>query len=72
MQISLGNFAPRGWAKCEGQLLVEKIVHAIERANTLYLDQKKYKQISKKLMSIDHSWDHSAQEYVNLYQSLIL
>jgi len=62
----------KGFGICHDGVTVEKIVHAIERANTLYLDQKKYKQISKKLMSIDHSWDHSAQEYVNLYQSLIL
>ena len=62
----------KGFGICHDGVTVEKIVHAIERANALYLDQKKYRLTSKKLMSIDHSWDHSAQEYVNLYQSLIL
>ena len=62
----------KGFGICHDGVTVEKIVHAIERANALYLDQKKYRLTSKKLMSIDHSWDLSAQEYVKLYQSLIL
>lgn len=49
---------------------VSKVTHAIQRANLFYQDKKEYKKNSKKIMSIDHSWNNSAQEYINLYKSL--
>lgn len=49
---------------------VNDVCSAIQRANLFYQDQKKYLKNSKKIMTIDNSWNNSAQEYINLYQSL--
>ena len=46
-----------------------KVILAITKA-TSYYKEKEFKKNLKKIMSINHSWGHSAQEYVNLYKSL--
>lgn len=51
---------------------VSDIVKAIERAIYLYQDNKKLTQIRKSMMSLDFSWNKSAQQYIHLYNSLIL
>jgi len=50
---------------------VDQIVHAIERATELYQDKKQFNKYRKFSMGIDHSWDASAKEYLELYHSLI-
>jgi starch synthase len=59
-----------GFGICHDDVTVEDINHAIFRAIDLYDDQKNYKQIRSKIMEIDHSWDVSANEYINLYNSI--
>ena len=59
-----------GFGICHDDVTVEAINHAIFRAIDLYGDQKKYKQIRSKIMEIDHSWDVSANQYINLYNSI--
>ena len=49
---------------------VNNVVTAIERANTFYQDKKEFVKNAKHIMTIDHSWNNSAQEYINLYKSL--
>jgi starch synthase len=48
---------------------VKKVTSAITRA-TRYHAKKEFNKNLKKIMEIDHSWNNSAQEYVNLYKSL--
>jgi starch synthase len=48
---------------------VEKVTTAIVKA-TVYFKQKEFNKNLKNIMQIDHSWNNSAQAYVNLYKSL--
>ena len=57
-----------GFGICHDQTSVWDVGHAIGRAYELYLDKKKVKEIRKHMMSIDHSWDNSAQQYIAIYQ----
>ncbi|RPD96641.1 glycogen synthase [Aureibaculum marinum] len=59
-----------GFGFIHHQLTVEEIVKTMERALVLYKNQKKFKNIRKLIMEIDHSWDSSAKAYINLYKSL--
>lgn len=57
-----------GFGICHDQTSVWDVGHAIGRAYELYMDQKKVKDIRKRIMSLDHSWDRAAQEYIDLYR----
>ncbi|WP_103068298.1 glycogen synthase [Aquimarina sediminis] len=47
------------------------VCYSIKRGVNLYNDQKKYREIQKQILAIDHSWDRSANQYVTIYKSLI-
>ncbi|MBB6108413.1 starch synthase [Mucilaginibacter lappiensis] len=49
---------------------VDDIGHAIVRANTLYQNTTQLQQLRKRMMALDFSWDRSAKEYIDLYESL--
>jgi starch synthase len=49
---------------------VEDICGAITRAITLYENTKLLQHLRKLMMALDFSWDRSAKEYINLYESL--
>ncbi|MES2419352.1 MAG: glycogen synthase [Bacteroidota bacterium] len=57
-----------GFGICHDQTNVWDVGHAIGRAYELYLDQKRLKEIRKFIMTLDHSWDNAAQQYIDLYQ----
>jgi starch synthase len=59
-----------GFGICHDNVTVLEIVNAIDRGVALYKNQSEYKKIRKKIMEIDHSWHVSAQEYINLYNSI--
>jgi starch synthase len=59
-----------GFGICHDEVTIIDITNAIDRAKTLYKSQSTFKKIRKQIMSIDHSWDASAKEYINLYKSL--
>lgn len=63
--IDIGD---EGFGICHDQTSVWDVCHAIGRANELYMDKKKMKEIRKFIMHLDHSWDRAAQEYIDLYQ----
>lgn len=50
---------------------VEDICYSISRALTLYPDVKKMQTLRKRMMALDFSWDASAKQYIELYQSII-
>lgn len=49
---------------------VQKVAEAIRKATYYYTKEKEFKANVKKIMAINHSWENSAQEYVNLYKTL--
>lgn len=44
--------------------------YSIGRAAELYKDQKKLNELRRRMMKLDYSWDKSARQYLELYQSL--
>lgn len=65
--IDMGD---EGFGICHDQASVWDICYSINRAVGLYEDQNKFKQIQKRIMTIDHSWSSSAKEYLEVYKSL--
>ncbi|MES2064470.1 MAG: glycogen synthase [Bacteroidota bacterium] len=53
------------------QVTVADICVSITRAVVLYKDTRKMQTLRKRMMALDFSWDRSAKEYMNLYESLI-
>jgi starch synthase len=45
-----------------------KLLHAIDRALSLYGDRRKWKTLMRSAMREDYSWDVSAQQYLELYK----
>jgi len=64
------DIADNGFGICHNETTVGEVCEAVNRATNLYQDQQKFKKIRKLIMQIDHSWDSSAQAYINLYNSL--
>ncbi|MFM2361772.1 MAG: hypothetical protein RLZZ316_674 [Bacteroidota bacterium] len=59
-----------GYGVCFNNAAVGEITNAIYRAVTLYEDTKKMEAITEQLMNLDFSWETSAQQYIEVYQSL--
>ncbi|MFG6685284.1 glycogen synthase [Mariniflexile sp. HNIBRBA6329] len=59
-----------GFGICHDNVSVLEITNAIDRGVDLYQKQSEYKNIQHRIMEIDHSWHVSAQEYINLYNSI--
>lgn len=66
--IDLGE--ENGFGICHNDTSVADVVYSIGRAVTHFKDQKKFKEIQKTMMQIEHSWEKSAQMYVSLYNKL--
>ena len=50
---------------------VEDITYSVGRAIDLYYNKKDlFNWMRSYMMQIDHSWDHSAAEYIKVYESL--
>lgn len=60
-----------GFGICHDNASVFDIELAIDRAIQLYKNQQKFKKLRTKIMKIDHSWDVSAKEYIQLYESIL-
>ncbi|GAA3585753.1 glycogen/starch synthase [Snuella lapsa] len=59
-----------GFGICHEEATALAIVNAIERAIKLYEDQERFNTIRTHIMSIDHSWDASAKQYIELYNAI--
>jgi len=66
------DFEDNGNGICHDQASVEAICDAIQRAIDLYSDKDVINQIRIKGMNIDHSWEHVSQEYIELYNLIIV
>lgn len=61
---------PGGYGVCFALASVGDITHAVYRAVLLYEDAEKMKTVRKKIMELDFSWDKSAQQYIDVYDSM--
>ena len=59
-----------GFGICHQNVNLLEIFEAINRGLQLYNEKEKFSNIRTKIMSIDHSWNASAKEYINLYNTL--
>ncbi len=64
--ISLEN----GFGITHETITVSNVVNAIQRAKSFYSETEKFNQNRKKIMQINHSWNKSAGDYVDLYKTL--
>jgi starch synthase len=64
------DISENGFGFTHNDVEVDQIVGAMQRATALYKNQKEFNKIRKKIMEIDHSWNVSAQEYIDLYNSI--
>lgn len=63
---------PNGFGIKMEQSSVGDIIYSIGRAIDLYNNKKdQFDEIRSYMMTIDHSWDSSAQQYLDLYQSVL-
>ncbi|ULQ53933.1 glycogen synthase [Flavihumibacter fluvii] len=67
--IDIGE--PGGYGICFNQASVGDITNAVYRAVELYEDQEKFSKIRRQLMKLDFSWDNSAEQYLDVYKSLL-
>ncbi len=51
------------------QPTVQDALRAVQRALELYDQKKVFRNLQKKSMTLDFSWDRSAKAYINLYES---
>jgi starch synthase len=49
----------------------EAALIALNRAVNLYQQREKFEQLRQYIMEIDHSWEQSATQYLNIYQNLV-
>lgn len=60
-----------GYGICFAQNTVTDIVTSVRRANVLFENTEHLQLLLKRMMSLDFSWDKSAKQYIQLYESLI-
>ncbi|XLS27460.1 glycogen synthase [Flavobacteriaceae bacterium M23B6Z8] len=59
-----------GFGICHDQSTVWDATYSVARAVKLSMDEERMKSIRQQIMKIDHSWEHTASDYINLYQSI--
>ncbi|WP_179346644.1 glycogen synthase [Winogradskyella ursingii] len=59
-----------GFGICHNQVSVSDVVYSIDRAVDFYNNTTAFRKNRKRIMEIDHSWNVSAQAYINLYKSI--
>ncbi|MDA8226664.1 MAG: glycogen synthase GlgA [Desulfitobacterium hafniense] len=70
--ISYDNDAERGNGFSFGNYNAHELLYVIQRAIKLFReDQQAWKRIQDNAMHSDFSWEHSAQEYIKIYRSLV-
>jgi len=63
---------PNGFGIRFDQASVGDITYSVGRALDLYNNKHElYNEMRRKMMTIDHSWDSSAQQYIDLYKEII-
>lgn len=63
--------AAEGYGICFDNLDVESAVTAVKRAVELYENSARLQLLRNRMMNLDFSWESSANQYINLYNSII-
>lgn len=71
LKDTVRDFDDNGYGILHDGATVHEGSFAIHRAINFYQDAEKFKNNRILMMKIDHSWDSSAEAYINLYNSLI-
>lgn len=72
LKDTVQDFENNGFGILHDGATVHEGSFAIHRAINFYNDTEQFKANRNVMMKIDHSWNSSAQAYINLYNSLIL
>ena len=59
-----------GYGICFNQAAVGDITHSVYRAVQLYKQKERMEDIVKQIMQLDFSWENSAGQYINVYNSI--
>lgn len=70
LQDTIVDIGDDGLGICYNDASVEDIVYSIGRALEIYNNKRRFSQIQKRMMQVDHSWENSAKQYASIYQSL--
>jgi len=70
LKDTVTDIADGGFGISHPEASQEDILKTINRSISFYKDQPQFKKTRKYIMSIDHSWNVSAQQYIDLYNSL--
>lgn len=66
--VDMGDW--QGWGIRFNNASVEDITYSIGRAVGLYEDKTHLNWMRQHMMNLDNSWEHSVQQYLNIYKSL--
>ncbi len=66
--VDMGDW--QGWGIRFDNASVEDITYSIGRAVDLYKDKTHLNWMRQHMMNLDNSWEHSVQQYLNIYKSL--
>ncbi|MEO9210015.1 MAG: glycosyltransferase, partial [Ginsengibacter sp.] len=58
-----------GFGICFNEATVGEICFAVYRAAELFKDKNRMELLRKRAMEINHSWEQSAEIYINLYEA---
>jgi starch synthase len=70
LQDTVIDINDEGLGICHDEASVEDIACSIGRALEIYNNKRRFSQIQKRMMQVDHSWEHSAKQYASIYQTL--
>ncbi|MDB5230106.1 MAG: glycogen synthase, ADP-glucose transglucosylase [Chitinophagaceae bacterium] len=59
-----------GWGIRFEQPTAGDVTYSVGRAVQVYQEKEKMESMQQHMMNIDHSWQHSVDQYINLYQDL--
>lgn len=66
--VDMGDW--QGWGIRFNHASPGDVSYSVTRAVDVYADKKQMTAMRRHMMQIDHSWEHSVQQYVDIYQSL--
>lgn len=66
--VDIGDY--EGFGLCFSHATVDDVLHAMERAMHIFNDKPLMQHIRQHMMNINHSWESSAGQYIDMYQSI--
>lgn len=66
--VDMGD--PDGFGIRFNQATAGDVIYSINRAVSVYADNAQMAKMRKLMMEIDHSWENTVDEYINVYKSL--